>query len=210
MSELTGKLLIGLTGGIGSGKSTAARLFQELGIAYLDADDVARQVVAPNTPALAAIQRHFGPQIIDQTGQLDRSALRQRIFNDPAAKQWLEQLLHPAIRHALFAQLPLLPGPYSILVAPLLLENKLHHYTDRVLLIDVSESTQLQRTQARDQASDVQVKAIMASQFSRQQKRQLADDIVDNNGTVLQLTAQIAQLHEKYLELSAKMRHKVE
>lgn len=210
MSQLTGKLLIGLTGGIGSGKSTAARLFQERGIGCVDADDVARQVVAPGMPALAAIAGHFGPQVIDHCGQLDRSALRQRIFADPAAKQWLEQLLHPAIRQQLFQQLPLLAGPYNILVAPLLLENKLHQYTDRVLLIDVAESTQLQRTQARDQASEAQVKAIIASQFSRQQKRDLADDIVDNNGTLPQLIAQIQQLHEKYLELSTKIRHKVE
>jgi len=208
MSTLTGKLLIGLTGGIGSGKSTVAEQFRVLGAGYVDADIVAREIVAPGTPALAAISEHFGAELLQADGSLNRAALRQRIFSDQSAKLWLEQLLHPAIREQLFAQLTALPTPYALLVAPLLLENGLDTFCDRVLLVDVSEQTQLKRTIARDQNNAEQVKAIMAAQLGRQQKLARADDIIDNNGSLSQLTEQIAHLHKKYLELSREIRHK--
>jgi dephospho-CoA kinase len=202
MSVLTGKLLIGLTGGIGSGKSTVAEQFRALGAGYVDADMVAREVVAPGTPALAAIIEHFGAELLQADGALNRAALRQRIFSDDTAKLWLEQLLHPAIRQQLFTQLRALQTPYAFLVAPLLLENNLDKFCDRVLVVDVSEQTQLNRTMARDQNNAQQVKAIMAAQLGRQQKLARADDIIDNNGNLSQLTEQITHLHQKYLELN--------
>lgn len=208
MSQLTGSLLIGLTGGIGSGKSTVAELFRQLGAGYVDADVVAREVVAPGTPALAAIAAHFGSSLLLADGSLDRNALRQRIFADSAAKTWLEQLLHPAIRQQLFSQLQALTTPYALLVAPLLLENHLDQFCDRICVVDVAEQIQLTRTMARDQNNAEQVKAIMAAQLGRQQKLARADDIIDNNGSLAQLTEQITHLHKKYLELSRKIRHK--
>lgn len=201
-------LLIGLTGGIGSGKSTVAEQFKQLGTNYVDADIVAREVVAPGTTCLAAIQTKFGAEIIQPDGQLNRSALRQLIFQDPAAKHWLESLLHPAIRQEMLLQLATSQTPYTLLVAPLLLENGLHKLVQRVLVIDVSEQNQLTRTLKRDQNSTAQVKAIMAAQFSRQQRLALADDVIDNNGSAEQLAPQIQHLHQKYLELSATIMDK--
>ncbi|GHG72212.1 dephospho-CoA kinase [Alishewanella longhuensis] len=201
-------LLIGLTGGIGSGKSTVADQFAKLGASYVDADMVAREVVAPGTSCLAAIEAKFGSVILQQDGQLDRAALRQLIFQDLSAKQWLESLLHPAIRQQMLQQLRNSQTPYTLLVAPLLLENGLDKLVQRVLVIDVSEETQLLRAIKRDQNSAEQIKAIMAAQFSRQQRLALADDVIDNNGTTNELLQQVAHLHEKYLELSGKIRHK--
>ncbi|MCT8127273.1 dephospho-CoA kinase [Alishewanella sp. BS5-314] len=208
MSAVTGKLLIGLTGGIGSGKSTVAEAFRELGADYVDADQVARQVVAPGSACLQRIVEHFGPQILNSDASLNRPLLRQLIFSDAAEKLWLEQLLHPAIREQLFQQLKQLTTPYALLVAPLLLENQLDQFTDRVLVVDISEQTQLSRTMTRDQNSAEQVKAIMASQLSRSARLARADDLLDNNGNLAQLIEQIQHLHEKYLELSQEIRHK--
>lgn len=205
-------LLIGLTGGIGSGKSTVAEQFKQLGANYVDADIVAREVVAPGTATLAAIQAKFGTtlgaELLLADGQLNRAALRQLIFQDPAAKHWLESLLHPAIRQEMLLQLAASQTPYTLLVAPLLLENGLHKLVQRVLVIDVSEQTQLARTTKRDHNSAEQVKAIMAAQFSRQQRLALADDVIDNNGTAAQLASQIQHLHQKYLELSVTITDK--
>lgn len=208
MSAVTGKLLIGLTGGIGSGKSTVAEAFRELGAGYVDADQVAREVVAPGSACLQQIRDYFGEQIVDSDGSLNRALLRQLVFSDPQAKSWLEQLLHPAIRRELLRQLKLLTTPYALLVAPLLLENQLEQFTDRVLVVDISEETQLARTMTRDQNSAEQVKAIMASQLSRSARRTRADDLLDNNGNQAQLIEQIQHLHKKYLELSQEIRHK--
>ncbi|WP_423185293.1 dephospho-CoA kinase [Alishewanella sp. d11] len=204
----TPSLLIGLTGGIGSGKSTVVARFHELGASYVDADIVAREVVAPGTACLAAIVAQFGHDFLQQDGQLNRAALRQRIFQDAAAKQWLEALLHPAIRQAMIAQLAASQTPYTLLVAPLLLENGLNKLVQRVLVVDVTTETQLQRAMLRDSNSAAQINAIMLAQFSREQRLALADDVIDNNGQPSDLLPQIQQLHEKYLELSQKIRHK--
>lgn len=210
MSALTGRLLVGLTGGIGSGKSTVAEQFRCLGAGYVDADIVAREVVAPGSVALKAITEYFGAAILQTDGNLNRALLRQQIFSDPVAKTWLEQLLHPAIRTELLRQLAALDTPYALLVAPLLLENQLDTYCDRVLVVDVSEDMQIQRTIARDLNSIEQVKAIMAAQLGRQQKLARADDVLNNNGSLAQLTPQILHLHQKYLELSREMVDKVQ
>ena len=204
----TPSLLIGLTGGIGSGKSTVVARFHELGANYVDADIVAREVVAPGTDCLAAITTKFGTSFLQQDGQLDRAALRQRIFQDAAAKQWLEALLHPAIRQAMIAQLAASQSPYTLLVAPLLLENGLNKLVQRILVVDVTTETQLRRAMQRDSNSEAQIKAIMSAQFSREQRLALADDVIDTNGQPSDLLPQIQYLNEKYLELSQKISHK--
>ncbi len=199
------RFVIGLTGGIGSGKSTVTAQFQQLGITVVDADEVARQVVQPGTACLAAIAAHFGSSILLNTGELNRAALRARIFAKPEDKHWLEQLLHPAIRSELLAQVAASKSPYTMLAAPLLFENGLARLVHRVLLVDVTEQTQLARTCARDNNSEQQVKAIMAAQWSRAQRLALTDDIIDNNGAPEALIAQINRLHQFYLELSRKI-----
>ncbi|GGW55371.1 dephospho-CoA kinase [Alishewanella tabrizica] len=200
-------LLIGLTGGIGSGKSTVAEGFKTLGANYIDADIVAREVVALGTPCLASIAAQFGPTILQQDGTLNRAALRQIIFQDNTAKEWLEALLHPAIRQALLQQLAASQTPYTLLVAPLLFENGLDKLVQRTVVVDVAEETQLARATKRDSSSQSQIKAIMDAQMTRFQRRQRADEIIDNNGDATQLFAQIKVLHDKFLELAAKLAH---
>lgn len=196
--------VVGLTGGIGCGKSTVTALFAKLGVQYVDADIVAREVVQPGTACLAAICQHFGGNILNQAGELDRAALRQRVFSNAADKAWLEQLLHPAIRQQLLAQLAALTSPYALLVAPLLLENKLQHLVQRVLVIDLAEDLQRQRAMARDNSSEQQINAIMAAQISRTGRLQLADDIITNDSSIADLAPQVARLHQHYLQLAAQ------
>ena len=192
--------VVGLTGGIGCGKTTVMQCFAELGISAVDADVVAREVVLPGTPCLNAIQQHFGSAILLPNGELNRAALRQRIFSHSADKAWLEQLLHPAIRALLLQQLAQLTSPYALMVAPLLLENALDNYVNRVLVIDLPETLQLQRAMARDNASEQQIQAIMAAQLSRQHRLARADDIINNDSTIAALQAQVERLHTFYLQ----------
>ena len=194
--------VVGLTGGIGCGKSTVTELFASHGVQYVDADIVAREVVMPGTACLTAISAHFGANILQSDGQLNRAALRQRVFSNSVDKQWLEQLLHPAIRQALLTQLAALTSPYALLVAPLLLENKLNRYVQRVLVIDLPESLQLQRAMARDNTSEQQIQAIMAAQISRPERLKLADDIIENDSSIADLTPRVAALHQHYLQLA--------
>lgn len=195
---------MGLTGGIGCGKSTVTALFAKLGVQYVDADIVAREVVQPGSACLATICQHFGNNIVNQAGELDRAALRQRVFSNAADKAWLEQLLHPAIRQQLLIQLAALTSPYALLVAPLLLENKLQHLVQRVLVIDLAEDLQRQRAMARDNSSEQQINAIMAAQISRTGRLQLADDIITNDSSIADLAPQVARLHQQYLQLAAQ------
>lgn len=196
--------VVGLTGGIGCGKTTVTELFAELGVQAVDADIVARQVVQPGTACFKAIKARFGAEILLADGGLNRNLLRQRVFSQPADKIWLEQLLHPAIRQQLLQQLAGLTSPYALLVAPLLLENKLHSYVQRVLVIDLPERLQLQRAMARDGADQQQISAIMAAQLSRPERLALADDIISNDQTVADLKPQVARLHQQYLVLANK------
>ncbi|WP_240224534.1 dephospho-CoA kinase [Rheinheimera hassiensis] len=196
-------VVVGLTGGIGCGKSTVTELFASHGVQYVDADIVAREVVLPGTPCLAAISAHFGADILQSHGELNRASLRQRVFSNSADKLWLEQLLHPAIRQELLTQLATLTSPYALLVAPLLLENKLNQYVQRVLVIDLPESLQLQRAMARDNANEQQIKAIMAAQISRPERLKLADDIIKNDSSIADLAPRVAALHQQYLQLAA-------
>ena len=197
--------VVAITGGIGSGKTTIANQFAALGIEVVDADLIAREVVEPGTPALAAIASHFGPGILDEQERLDRRALRERIFSDPAAKSWLNALLHPIIRSEMLRQCAAVSSPYCLLVVPLLVENRLTELADRVLVIDVDEATQIERTCHRDGVSREQAQAILASQASRSERLAMADDVLDNqSGTTETIRARILALHETYLAFASQ------
>ena len=191
--------VVGVTGGIGSGKSAATAEFEKLGITIVDADVVARQVVMPGTPCLQAIAEHFGNQLLTEGGELNRKALRQRVFSNPREKEWLNELLHPAIREEIISQLEQADSPYVILSAPLLLENGLEKYCQRVLVIDVPESLQISRTIQRDDSPKKEVEAIMKAQLSRSERLNKANDVLNNDGSLEQLEQQVLQLHQRYL-----------
>ncbi|MCA8864627.1 MULTISPECIES: dephospho-CoA kinase [unclassified Halomonas] len=194
-------MIIGLTGGIGSGKSTVARAFETLGAAWVDADDVAREIVLPDEPALLAIQHRFGDQIMHQDGTLNRAALRDIIFKDPEQRQWLESVTHPRIRERLLQHLARLKAqgaPYVLLVSPLLFEAGQHALVHRTVVVDVPQALQLSRTQQRDGVSESQVRAILAAQLSREQRLAKADDVIDNSGDHASMMEQVARLDERY------------
>lgn len=203
-------LIIGLTGGIASGKTKVSDYFsKQYNIDVIDADIVAREVVALGTPALTQIHSRYGDQVLTKQAQLDRAYLRQIIFSSPAEKQWLEDLLHPLIRKTMKAQLQQASSPYALMVAPLLIENKLQSMVDRILVVDVSRETQIQRTISRDDVTQAHVEKILNAQVSQAQRLSYADDIIDNNENLssehLQnLTQQIDKLHQKYLNLAAQ------
>ena len=196
--------VVGLTGGIGSGKSVVGKCFGALGINVVDADQASRKVVEPGSPALAAIARHFGEDILLEDGNMNRAAMRETIFKDPKEKDWLEKLLHPLINQWTRQQLELSTSPYAILESPLLLEMGQSTMVDRVLVVDVPEEIQIQRATARDSNSEEQIKSIIAAQISRDKRLARADDIIDNSGPQPELPHQVATLHQKYLELAAK------
>lgn len=198
--------VVGLTGGIGSGKSTVANLFSELGVDIVDADLIARQVVAPGEPALAAIASHFGPGVLTQGGELNRRALRERVFSRPQDKDWLNALLHPLIRERMVAAGRAGTSPYCLLVVPLLVENRLTGLCNRVLVVDVSPEVQLERTIRRDETNEAQVRAIMAAQASREQRLAAADDVIDNNSPdQAELQSEVMRLHQQYLALAKEV-----
>ncbi|BDC80559.1 MULTISPECIES: dephospho-CoA kinase [Aeromonas] len=197
--------VVAITGGIGSGKTTVANQFAELGIEVVDADVIAREVVEPGTPALAAITAHFGSAVITPAGQLDRRRLRERVFTDPQAKGWLNALLHPLIRTEMQRQCAAARSPYCLLVVPLLVENRLTALANRVLVIDVDEATQIERTCRRDGVSREQAQAILAAQASRAERLAAADDVLDNqNGTPEAIKSRILTLHETYLAFASQ------
>ncbi|MBM0404076.1 MULTISPECIES: dephospho-CoA kinase [unclassified Serratia (in: enterobacteria)] len=195
--------IVALTGGIGSGKTTVANAFARHGATLVDADVIARQVVEPGTPALAAIAERFGNEMLLPDGALNRAALRQRIFSHPDDKTWLNQLLHPLIHRETQRQLAQATSPYVLWVVPLLVENSLQDRADRVLVIDVDAETQLARTIARDGVSREQAQSILAAQATRRQRLAVADDIIDNSGAAQGIEPQVAALHRRYLELAA-------
>ncbi|MCI5107968.1 MAG: dephospho-CoA kinase [Pseudomonadales bacterium] len=197
-------LTIGLTGGIGSGKTTVANCFAELGIELVDADLAAREVVKPGSPALADIAAHFGEEILLADGSLDRAALRTIVFADEEQRLWLEALLHPLINALLRQQLAACQSDYCLLVSPLLLETSQKELVDRIVVIDVSEETQLVRTMARDGSDEQTIRGIIAAQIDRQSRLQAADDIIDNEQPVSALKQQVQALHEHYLQLARR------
>ncbi|MFU2511324.1 dephospho-CoA kinase [Pseudoalteromonas sp. ASV78] len=196
--------VLGLTGGIGSGKSAVSAMFEQHNIMVVDADIIARQVVAPNSEGLAAISEHFGVQVLNPDGNLNRAKLREIIFADTTEKAWLNNLLHPLIREKILTDLHSANSAYVVLVAPLLFENGLEQYCNRTLVIDVPVEIQLKRTIARDSISEQQARSIIAAQMSREDKLNRADDVIDNNRPLAQVAIAIQQLHEQYLALAAK------
>jgi dephospho-CoA kinase len=198
--------VVGVSGGIGSGKTTVTDLFAEYGIEVIDADVIARQVVEPGTAALAAIVEKFGKGILDPEGCLNRAELRSLVFNNNDNKTWLNQLLHPAIRQMMLVKTQQAKSAYCLLSVPLLVENNLYQQVDRVLIVDVLESTQLERAVQRDQSNQQQIQAIMKAQATREQRLAVADDIIDNNGATNDLVGQVNQLHLRFLQLAREHR----
>lgn len=193
--------ILGLTGGIGSGKSAAAQCFVDLGVHLVDADNAARWVVEPGRPALARIAEHFGPSVLQADGTLNRSALRELIFKDPQQRVWLESLLHPLIREEIRQYLARAESAYAILVSPLLLETSQHQMVQRVLVIDVPESVQIERTVLRDKTNEEQVRAILKAQASREERLSRADDVIVNDRDPAWLKSEVERLHHFYLTL---------
>ena len=191
---------VGLTGGIGSGKSTVAQMFASRGVAVIDADQVARELVEPGNPALDDIKQHFGEGVCKPDGSLDRAALRERVFSDPTQRRQLEAILHPLILARMHAAAEHAPGPYCILVMPLLLEAQQQHTVNRVLVIDCAPELQRQRAMSRDGASTAEVDRIMAAQLSREQRLAAAHDVLVNDGDLQQLETQVQALHQRYLQ----------
>jgi len=195
--------ILGITGGIGSGKTAATDYLHSLGITIVDADVVSREIVAPGQAALTAIHQYFGDEALLENGQLNRPWLRQRVFSDPEQRLALEAITHPAIREGLRQQLQAATSPYAVLASPLLWESGQVNFVQRTLLIDVSEATQMLRASQRDGVSAEQIKAIMQAQWSRGQRLARADDIVSNEGSVADLQRQLDTLHQQYLELAS-------
>lgn len=193
--------IIGLTGGIGSGKSAATERFAYHGIEIIDADLASRAVVEQGQPALDAIEQHFGKQILLPCGDLDRAALRQIVFAEPEQRKWLQGLLHPHINGYIKDGLTQANSPYVMLAHPLLFETRQHTWCQRALLIDIPEALQITRTMARDNNTQEQVENIMQAQATRQQRLALADDVIVNEETLQALHEAVDQLHLRYLDL---------
>lgn len=192
--------ILGVTGGIGSGKSAATALFEALGITVVDADLVARDVVTRDSFALKKIALQFGSNILLDSGELDRAALRERIFSSPEEKKWLENLLHPLIRETIIERLQAVQSPYGILSSPLLFETQQNTLADRTLVIDCDEKLQQQRATNRDNVDAEQVKKIMEAQLPRQERCHKADDIIDNSGSLEGLQRAVKQYHDDLLK----------
>lgn len=195
-------MIVGLTGGIGSGKSEVSSRFERLGIEVVDADVIAREVVTPGSFALHKIVEHFGNGILFSSGHLDRKKLREFIFEDPSEKIWLENLLHPIIRTETIAQLRRSQSAYTILSSPLLLETDQYKLVDRILVVDANEQLQVERASSRDTSNPDQIKKIMATQMNREARCAKADDIIHNHGDLQELQQQIELLHSRYLNLA--------
>lgn len=194
---------IGLTGGIGSGKSTVARMFANYGIDIIDADSIARDVVAVGEPVLSAIANYFGDNALLEDGSLNRAFVRQLTFSDPTKKAWLNATLHPLIRERLLSNMHAASSAYCIVDVPLLTENNMKGLFNRVLVVDCSEALQLQRALARDNSEETVIKNIIAAQATREERKAIADDIIDNTGTLAELQKQVDKLHAFYCSLLA-------
>lgn len=195
--------VIGLTGGIGSGKTTVAELFFSLGVPVIDTDQIAHRLTEKGQPALSSIRKQFGDQIFHSDGSLNRQALAKQIFNDEQARQQLQTILHPAIWREVEAQLQVLNADYCLVVIPLLLETGNQERVDRILVVDTTEELQLSRTRQRDQRSDDDIRAILASQVDRRTRLKQADDIIDNTANPGEpLVLQVNKLHQKYQQLA--------
>lgn len=200
---MTSKLLVvGLTGGIGSGKTTVSNFFRALGAPVIDADEVSRELVEPGSPVLQTIVQKFGTHLVDRDGRLRRAILRQLIFEDSGLRSDLEAILHPAIRQRMREKLASLDAEYVIMAIPLLVETGQQDLVDRVLVVDTPESVQIERVLQRDQNTEEQVRKILASQATPAQRLQAANDVIHNDGNLDSLNKSVVALHEKYLQLS--------
>ncbi len=195
-------LRIGLTGGIGSGKSTVADLFAELGIPVIDADRIARDLVAPGREAYAEIIDTFGPEVVAADGSLDRKKLREQVFSRPDERRRLEAILHPRVRTAIVDTVTVLHAPYCVIVVPLLIESGMQDLVDRVLVVDAPEELRIRRVMQRDHTDESQVRRIMAAQLAPDVRRGHADDILTNTGDADELRRAVRRLHEHYLQLA--------
>ncbi len=196
-------LIVGVTGGIGSGKSAVTRRLEERGITVVDADLAARIVVEPGRPALAAIAEHFGADILLADGSLDRAALRKAVFADETQRRWLEALTHPLIAQEILDQLQASTSVYTVLSSPLLLETTQKTLVDTVVVVDVPEAVQVERTMARDDNDEAQVRRIIAAQIAREDRLALADIVIDNSGTLESLDEKVDELHATLLAQAA-------
>ena len=192
-------MIIGLTGGIGSGKTAVSDSFEALGITIVDADLASRVVVEKGKPSLNSIEERFGNEILTPEGELDRAKLREIIFNSDSEKQWLESLLHPAIANQIQEELSSSKSPYTILVSPLLFETNQKEFCSKVLVVDVPVETQVSRTLERDGVSEEQVNSIINSQIDREKRLELADEVILNNGSLADLQEAVRELHHKFL-----------
>ena len=196
--------VIGITGGIGSGKTAVSDRFASLGIEIADADVASRRMVEPGQPALRTIADRFGADVLHGDGNLNRGVLRERVFKDARERQWLESLLHPLINQWIRNTLDGAQSPYAILVNPLMRQRDPR--ADRILVVDVPEQVQIERAMARDGVAESQVRAIIASQFDRRSRRRLADDVISNDGSLADLHHAVDSLHGRYLGLAATAR----
>jgi dephospho-CoA kinase len=193
---------VALTGGIASGKSAVAERFADLGASVIDADVVARELVSPGTPALAEIVATFGNEVLDTNGALDRRAMRARVFTDAMARAQLDAIVHPRVRQELQARASLVIGSYALLVIPLMVESGHYDWVDRTLVVDVPREVQRTRLLARDGITQQLADAMLAAQASREQRLAIADDVIENLGTLADLDAPVRALHERYLALA--------
>jgi len=196
-------LVIGLTGGIGSGKTAVSDRFAKKGIRIVDADICSRIVVEPGTPALAAIREHFGADVIQTDGSLNRAVLREHIFQHPDERKWLEALLHPLIAQEIARQIQASQSPYTLLVSPLLIESGQHRFAQRVLVVDAPHTAQLERTVARDGVSEEQVKSIIGAQADRATRLAQATEVIINDKDLAHLDEEVDRLHQHYLQLAS-------
>jgi len=197
-------LVIGLTGGIGSGKSTAAQYFKRLGVPVIEADEIAREVVEPGGQVLERLEATFGPDILDHQGRLDRAVLRRIIFSDPVRRKQVEDVLHPAIRREMRRRLVGIEAPYCILAIPLLVEARQIELVDRVLVIDSSEELQRKRLASREGWTDAEIEGALLAQVTREKRLEYADDVIDNDADLGALERSVARLHRRYQTLAAR------
>lgn len=199
---------VGLTGGIGSGKTTVTNLFSKLGIEIIDADAIAHQITQKNQVATQKIIAHFGADITHPDGSLNRKRLREIVFQNPTQRKWLEKTLHPIIIEEIKTQSAKVTSPYCIIVIPLLVETNTQHLLDRICVIDISEATQIERAHRRDQTSKKNIEAIMKSQSQRQQRLTIANDVIQNDQDLAFLQQQVNELHQQYLSLAKQQQQK--
>lgn len=195
-------LLIGLTGGIGSGKSTVAGFFKQLGVPVIDADDIAHAIVAPGQPALKEIIAAFGPASVNDTGRLDRDRMRKLVFSDPAQRHRIEAILHPKIRREISSLTANIQTPYCIVVIPLLLEAEQADLVDRILVVDTMVDNQISRVAVRNRLSRDEIIAIIEAQADRESRLAAADEVINNDGSLDDLARQVREQHGKYLEIA--------